>query len=39
MMRTTKGLERVDVLYRRIDDDFLDPAGVSSGFAYRRSRG
>ena len=26
MMRTTKGLERVDVIYRRIDDDFLDPA-------------
>jgi len=25
MMRTTKGLQRVDVLYRRIDDDFLDP--------------
>jgi uncharacterized circularly permuted ATP-grasp superfamily protein len=25
MMRTTKGLERVDVIYRRIDDDFLDP--------------
>ncbi|PLX93210.1 MAG: hypothetical protein C0621_08085 [Desulfuromonas sp.] len=25
MMRTTKGLERVDVLYRRIDDDFIDP--------------
>jgi len=24
-MRTTKGLERVDVIYRRIDDDFLDP--------------
>ncbi len=24
-MRTTKGLERIDVLYRRIDDDFLDP--------------
>jgi len=24
-MRTTKGFERVDVLYRRIDDDFLDP--------------
>ena len=24
-MRTTKGLERLDVLYRRIDDDFLDP--------------
>ena len=25
MMRTTKGLQPVDVLYRRIDDDFLDP--------------
>jgi uncharacterized circularly permuted ATP-grasp superfamily protein len=25
MMRTTHGLERVDVIYRRIDDDFLDP--------------
>jgi uncharacterized circularly permuted ATP-grasp superfamily protein len=24
-MRTTKGLVRVDVIYRRIDDDFLDP--------------
>ena len=24
-MRTTKGLRRVDVIYRRIDDDFLDP--------------
>jgi uncharacterized circularly permuted ATP-grasp superfamily protein len=24
-MRTTKGFERVDVIYRRIDDDFLDP--------------
>lgn len=23
--RTTQGLERVDVIYRRIDDDFLDP--------------
>jgi uncharacterized circularly permuted ATP-grasp superfamily protein len=30
MMRTTTGFERVDVLYRRIDDDFLDPA------AFRR---
>jgi uncharacterized circularly permuted ATP-grasp superfamily protein len=25
MMRTTKGLQRVDVIYRRIDDDFIDP--------------
>jgi uncharacterized circularly permuted ATP-grasp superfamily protein len=24
-MRTTSGLARVDVIYRRIDDDFLDP--------------
>ncbi len=24
-MRTTFGLERVDVIYRRIDDDYLDP--------------
>jgi uncharacterized circularly permuted ATP-grasp superfamily protein len=24
-MRTTKGEQRVDVIYRRIDDDFLDP--------------
>ena len=24
-MRTTKGLQRVDVLYRRIDDEFMDP--------------
>ena len=44
-MRTTKGFERVDVIYRRIDDDFLDPAafredsllGVSGLFdVYRR---
>ncbi len=25
-MKTTQGPERVDVIYRRIDDDFLDPA-------------
>jgi uncharacterized circularly permuted ATP-grasp superfamily protein len=24
-MRTTRGLVRVDVIYRRIDDDFIDP--------------
>ena len=24
-MRTTRGPQRVDVIYRRIDDDFLDP--------------
>src|SRR5262249_60536472 len=26
LMRTTKGFEPIDVLYRRIDDDFLDPS-------------
>lgn len=29
-MRTTKGLQRVDVIYRRINDDYLDP------LAFRR---
>jgi len=24
-LRTTKGLQKVDVIYRRIDDDFIDP--------------
>jgi uncharacterized circularly permuted ATP-grasp superfamily protein len=24
-MRTTQGPQRVDVIYRRLDDDFLDP--------------
>ncbi len=24
-MRTTRGPRRVDVIYRRVDDDFLDP--------------
>ena len=30
MMRTTKGFERVDVIYRRIDDTFLDPQAFRS---------
>jgi uncharacterized circularly permuted ATP-grasp superfamily protein len=25
MMRTTSGLQQVDVIYRRVDDEFLDP--------------
>lgn len=29
-MRTTKGLKRVDVIYRRIDDDFIDPLAFRS---------
>jgi uncharacterized circularly permuted ATP-grasp superfamily protein len=32
-MRTTRGLERVDVIYRRIDDDFLDPLTFRSDSA------
>ncbi|MDQ3196857.1 MAG: circularly permuted type 2 ATP-grasp protein, partial [Pseudomonadota bacterium] len=30
-MRTTQGMQRVDVIYRRIDDDFLDPRVFRSG--------
>jgi uncharacterized circularly permuted ATP-grasp superfamily protein len=30
-MRTTRGLQRVDVIYRRVDDDYLDPQ------AFRRN--
>jgi len=30
LMRTTRGLRRVDVIYRRIDDDFLDPQAFRS---------
>lgn len=46
-MRTTHGFERVDVIYRRIDDDFIDPQvfrpasmlGVPGLMdAYRRGR-
>ena len=29
-MRTTAGLKRVDVIYRRIDDDFVDPLAFRS---------
>jgi uncharacterized circularly permuted ATP-grasp superfamily protein len=35
-MRTTAGLRRVDVIYRRVDDDFLDPLAfraIASGLA------
>jgi len=46
-MRTTRGPQRVDVIYRRLDDDFLDPLafrpdsilGVAGLFAaYRAGR-
>ncbi len=29
-MRTTEGLQRVDVIYRRLDDDFMDPVHFRS---------
>jgi uncharacterized circularly permuted ATP-grasp superfamily protein len=29
-MRTTSGPQRVDVIYRRIDDNFLDPLAFRS---------
>jgi uncharacterized circularly permuted ATP-grasp superfamily protein len=29
-MRTTRGLKRVDVIYRRIDDEFIDPLAFRS---------
>ena len=29
-MRTTSGLRRVDVIYRRVDDDFIDPMSFRS---------
>ncbi len=32
-MRTTAGLQRVDVIYRRVDDDFLDPLTFRSDSA------
>ena len=35
-MRTTRGLQKVDVIYRRIDDDFLDPLSFNpDSIAYR----
>ncbi|HLI99955.1 MAG TPA: circularly permuted type 2 ATP-grasp protein [Bradyrhizobium sp.] len=32
-MRTTEGLKRLDVIYRRLDDDFLDPLTLRSDSA------
>ncbi len=37
-LRTVGGRERVDVIYRRVDDLFLDPEGVPLRFGARRSR-
>ena len=30
-MRTTRGYQPIDVLYRRVDDDFLDPLNFDAG--------
>ena len=37
-MRTTAGLRRVDVIYRRIDDDFIDPLAFRSDSEPGRPR-
>ena len=37
-MRTTRGLQRVDVIYRRVDDDFLDPLTFRTRQPARRRR-
>jgi len=33
-MRTTAGLRRVDVIYRRVDDDFLDPLSFRADSSF-----
>ena len=37
-MRTTSGLERAHAVYRRLDDDFIDPLEFRAGLAARRAR-
>ena len=37
-MRTTQGLQRVDVIYRRVDDEFLDPLIFRRDSHARRAR-
>ena len=37
-MKTIRGLRRVDVIYRRIDDDFLDPLAFRPDSRARRAR-
>ena len=38
MMRTTIGLQPVHVIYRRVDDEFLDPVHFRAGLAARLPR-
>ena len=37
-MRTTRGLERVDVIYRRVDDSFVDPVALPARLACSACR-
>ncbi len=37
-MRTTRGPQRVHVLYRRVDDDFLDPQAFRAGLPVGSAR-
>ena len=37
-LKTTRGPQRVDVIYRRIDDDFLDPDALPPRQPARRAR-
>ena len=37
-IRTTNGLQRVHAIYRRIDDDFMDPLEFRPDIAARRAR-
>ena len=37
-LKTLNGLERVDVILRRVDDNFCDPAGIAQRFHARRAR-
>ena len=37
-MKTIYGLKRVDVIYRRVDDDFLDPLTFRPDSVTRRPR-
>ena len=37
-MKTTRGLEPVGAIYRRVDDEFLDPLNFDPGLDARRTR-
>ena len=37
-MRTTQGLKRVDVIYRRVDDEFIDPMDSVIGSLWENGK-